>query len=71
MEQWDEEKAYLMANSGTIKVLGRDARMDSPGDTSKYDTYSLMDLDSNKVTSVQTIQVCHSLHWQIKLPCKI
>ena len=55
---WEKERNQLIADSpGQIKVLGGDARMDSPGFTAKYGTYSLIDLSSNKIMSVQTIQV--------------
>ena len=58
-EHWEEERTQLIQdNVADIKVLGGDARMDSPGFTAKYGTYSLMDLSSKKIISVQTIQVC-------------
>eukprot|EP00794_Sanderia_malayensis_P011589 gene11589-12783_t len=50
------EKKQLLLNGKNIKTLGGDARMDSPGFSAKYGTYSLMDLDSNKVISVNTLQ---------------
>ena len=38
-------------------VLGRDARMDSPGHSAKYGSYSLMDLGTTKVIELQLVQV--------------
>ena len=58
-EHWEKERTQLIQdNIADIKVLGGDARMDSPGFTAKYGSYSLMDLSSKKIISVQTIQVC-------------
>eukprot|EP00794_Sanderia_malayensis_P001815 gene1815-2037_t len=55
-EHWNMEKRKLLLSGKNIKTLGGDARMDSPGFSAKYGTYSLMDLDSNKVISVNTLQ---------------
>jgi len=38
-------------------VLGRDARMNSPGHSAKYGSYSLMDLGTTKVIELQLVQV--------------
>lgn len=38
-------------------VLGGDARMDSPGHSAKYGSYSLMDLRTNKILDLQLVQV--------------
>lgn len=37
-------------------VLGGDGRCDSPGYSAKYCSYSLMDLESNKIIDVQLVQ---------------
>lgn len=38
-------------------VLGGDARCDSPGHSAKYSSYTLMDLERNKVIHLELIQV--------------
>ena len=38
-------------------VLGGDARMDSPGHSAKYGSYSLMDLRTNEILDLQLVQV--------------
>lgn len=41
-------------------VLGGDGRCYSPGYSAKYCSYSLIDLESNKIIDVQLVQVrCH------------
>ena len=42
--------------TGSISV-GGDARCCSPGHTAKYGSYTLMDLEANKVLSVELVQV--------------
>lgn len=42
---------------GKKLTLGGDGRADSPGHSAKYGTYSVMDLDSNKVIDFKIIQV--------------
>ena len=60
--------AILVANKSTYSyfnltltgkqiVLGGDARCDSPGYSAKYGSYSLMDLETNKILDIQLVQV--------------
>lgn len=41
-------------------VVGGDARCDSPGYSAKYGTYTIMDLERNKILDIQLVQVKHS-----------
>ena len=55
---WEESQQKLFqASEGKTIVLGGDARMDSPGHSAKYGSYTLMDLGSNKILDTQLIQV--------------
>jgi hypothetical protein len=57
-ETWDAHQSELIATAqGKRLTLGGDARCDSPGYSAKYSSYSLMDLEKNKVLDVQLIQV--------------
>ena len=58
---WEKEKAALIAaaqNRGLPLNLGGDGRADSPGYSAKFGSYSIIDLDQNKVIDVQLVQVC-------------
>ena len=58
---WEKEKAALIAaaqNRGLPLNLGGDGRADSPGHSAKFGSYSIIDLDQNKVIDVQLVQVC-------------
>ena len=57
LEHWKYVQDQLLDGCSNIGTLGGDARMDSPGFSAKYGTYSLMDLQSNKIISVHTLQV--------------
>ena len=58
MNEWQFQQNDLIKEYWkTITTIGGDARMDSPGHTAKYGSYSIMDLDTNKIISVQTLQV--------------
>ncbi|XP_065068372.1 uncharacterized protein LOC135693741, partial [Rhopilema esculentum] len=46
----------FVARKNMQLVLGGDARMDSPGHSAKYGSYSLMDLGTNKVIDLQLVQ---------------
>lgn len=46
----------IRRNGNKVK-LGGDARCCSPGHTAKYGSYSIMNLDNNKVVDVQLVQV--------------
>ena len=55
---WEKEKAALIAaaqNRGLPLNLGGDG---SPGHSAKFGSYSIIDLDQNKVIDVQLVQVC-------------
>ena len=57
LEHWRSVQYQLLSGGQKIKAFGGDARMDSPGHTAKYGSYSLMGLDRNKIISVNTLQV--------------
>ena len=42
-------------------VLGGDARCDLPGHSAKYGSYTLMELETNKILDVQLVQVTVNL----------
>lgn len=41
-------------------VLGGDARSDSPGHTAKFGSYTLMELNTNKIMNISLVQVSNS-----------
>ena len=43
---------------GREVILGGDGRCDSPGHSAKYGSYSLMDVEQNKILDSQLVQVC-------------
>jgi solute carrier family 8 (sodium/calcium exchanger) len=47
----------LQSITTEIAELGGEARCCSPGHTAKYGSYSIMNLDNNKVVDVQLVQV--------------
>ena len=49
----DEVKAQ-----GKELTLGGDGRCDSPGHSAKYGSYTLLDLEMNKILDSQLLQVC-------------
>ena len=51
------QQELFMAMKNMQLVLGGDARMDSPGHSEKYGSYSVMDLGTNKVIDLQLVQV--------------
>ena len=56
---WEEEQQTMLeAVDGRMK-LGGDSRCCSPGHTSKYGSYTVMDLETSKVIDVQLVQVCY------------
>ena len=57
---WSEMSMGTM--TGKELVMGGDGRNDSMSHSAKYGTYILMDLDSNKVIDVKTVQVCGCCH---------
>lgn len=58
---WDFEQAELLEEikEGPCQdvVVGGDARCDSPGYSAKYGTYTIMDLERNKILDFQLVQV--------------
>ena len=57
---WKSQQTALLAElkaKGEPKSLGGDARTDSPGHTTKYGSYTMMDLNSGKITDIQLVQV--------------
>lgn len=58
---WQSKQETLLHN---IRSVGRDlklsgdARCSSPGHTAKYGSYTLMDVQTNKVIDIQLVQVC-------------
>lgn len=45
-------------SEGRDLILGGDGRCDSPGHSAKYGSYSLMDVEQNKILDSQLVQVC-------------
>lgn len=55
---WNTSRASLLASLQKENlVIGGDGRCDSPGFSAKYGTYTLMDLDINKVLDIKLVQV--------------
>ncbi|VDI11931.1 Hypothetical predicted protein, partial [Mytilus galloprovincialis] len=57
--EFDSQQADLIASlQGPDKqvVLGGDGRCDSPGYSAKYGSYTLMDLNTNKILDIQLVQ---------------
>ena len=62
LSTWNLHQKELFKNlENKTLTIGGDARMDSPGHSAKYGTYSIMDLESNKILDVQMIQVIEKL----------
>ena len=56
---WSGQQAALIdqvRNGGEV-VLGGDGRCDSPGHSSKYCSYTLMDLERNQILEMALVQV--------------
>ena len=53
-----EQTALLAALGGSTVVLGGAGRADSPGHSAKYGSYTMVELQSNKVIDIQLVQVC-------------
>ncbi|XP_071138376.1 uncharacterized protein [Mytilus edulis] len=56
--EFDSQQADLIASLCPDKqvVLGGDGRCDSPGYSAKYGSYTLMDLNTNKILDIQLVQ---------------
>ena len=56
---WEKhEKKLLLQCENKHLTLGGDGRCDTPGHSAKYGSYTLMDIDSNKIMVTSLIQVC-------------
>ena len=58
---YKDQQSTLLNNikaEGRELILGGDCRCDSPGHSAKYGTYSLMDVEQNKIVDSQLVQVC-------------
>ena len=56
---WAYQTRKLLSElKGTDLILGGDGRSDSMGHCAKYGTYTLMELNVNKVIYINTVQVC-------------
>lgn len=51
------QKALLSSLKGKLLVLGGDGRCDTPGFCAKYGSYTIMDLDKNKIVDTNLVQV--------------
>ncbi|XP_033103584.1 uncharacterized protein LOC117106294 [Anneissia japonica] len=59
MQVWKRKRQNIMDEIRTLGapvVLGGDARADSVGHCAKYGSYTLMDLNRNKVIDIQLVQ---------------
>ena len=57
---WDKKQQEMLSSlgdSGKRLSLGGDARCCSPGHSAKFSSYSIMDLDTEKILDVQLVQV--------------
>lgn len=52
-----EQQSLLTSFQGKHIDVGGDARCDSPGHCAKYGTYHMLELDRNKVVTVELVQV--------------
>ena len=61
MEKKSREQQSSLLDSikdeGKELILGGDGRCDSPGHSAKYGSYSLMDLEQNRILDSQLVQV--------------
>ncbi|XP_050411067.1 uncharacterized protein LOC126825423 [Patella vulgata] len=56
-ENWqDFQDTYIQRKRGSTIVVGGDGRADTPGHCAKYGSYCMMDLDENKIITVELIQ---------------
>ena len=64
MRAWASQQADMigkLTDSGRLLCMGGDGKADSPGHSAKYSTYTVMDLNGNKVLDLQLVQV-HQKH---------
>ena len=61
---WERQQRKLISELLEEKkglVLGGDGRADSPGHSAKYGSYSIVDLNRNKVVDMKLVQVTRSV----------
>ena len=71
MRVWHIHQTALLAAMKARRqkaVLGGDARCDSPGHSAKYSTYTMMDLETNKVISLHLTHVIEDIYYLGKPP---
>jgi len=57
-QTWCEEQQTILTSlEGTTVDIGGDARCDSPGHNAKYGVYHMVELNINKVISLELVQV--------------
>jgi len=55
---WEREESILLNTLSTKPLLlGGDGRNDSMGHSAKYGSYTLMELEENKIINIQLVQV--------------
>jgi len=62
---YQQQQSSLLNNikaEGRELIVGADGRCDSPGHSAKYGTYSLLDVEQNKILDSQLVQVCTGLN---------
>ena len=60
---WERQQRKLLSELMIEKkglVLAGDGRADSPGHSAKYGSYSIIDINKNKLVDVKLVQVCNS-----------
>ena len=68
---WEVKQSRLLAECkahGNSLNIGGDGRADSPGHSAKYGSYTLIDLDTNKVLHIELVQVKQKF---IELHCSV
>ena len=62
LRTWDVHQADRITDlQGRSLCLGGDGRCDSPGHTAKFGSYTLMNLEDNKVVHIELVQVSTSI----------
>lgn len=55
---WNKHQSELLSNSkNKTLTVGGDGRNNTPGHSAKYGSYSIMDLDTNKILDLKLVQV--------------
>jgi len=65
---WAHTQTWLIASLQAEQrglIIGGDGRMDSPGHSAKYGSYTVLELQANAIIDTQLIQVCIIFHWNI------